>query len=138
MCFGLPILLLLGENIDLVKGKFICSKIQHIFPLTLESLEKGLPNGISLNRIVPIVSDRISSNIKISTSSMHYISTDDFASSLRQPCHSDKIIAIDKFRSNFLRELEYVSISTDVSHQSVPSLQFWNVNQYFSNHLICT
>ena len=69
---------------------------------------------------------------------MHYISTDDFASSLRQPYHSDKIIAIDKFRSNFLRELEYVSISTDVSHQSVPSLQFWNVNQYFSNHLICT
>ena len=52
---GLPILLALGRQINIVKEELICSEINRIFPLNLDPLGKGLHDGIIFDNITPII-----------------------------------------------------------------------------------
>ena len=92
-----PTLLVLGEFIHLVKGKFICSEINRVFPLTLDPLVKGLSESIVFDNSTPIIPQGLYNNVKANPSLCHYTFDEghDFHHSL--PTYSDNIIVHDKF-----------------------------------------
>ena len=106
---GLPTLLVLGGLINVVKGEFICSEIGLIFPLTLDSPGKGLPEGTIFDNDTPTISQGVSSNVKPNPSLLHYSSAEGCAVHQHTPTYSDNIIVNDKcFEGNVSRELEYI------------------------------
>ena len=52
---GLPTLLSLGGLIYLAKGIFVYSELNWTFHLTLDSLGKGLPDGVVFDKSTPTI-----------------------------------------------------------------------------------
>ena len=86
----------------------ICSDIGRTFLLTLNPPDKGLPEGIVFDNIIPIIPHGVSTNIKPNPSLLHYTSTEGRAIHHSAPTYSDNIIVHDNFfEGNVSRELEY-------------------------------
>ena len=94
---GLSTLLALGGLINLVKGEFICSEIGRTFPLTLDPLGKGLPEGIVFDNDTLIIPQGVSINVKRNPSLFHYTSAEGRAVHHSAPIYSDNIIVHDIF-----------------------------------------
>ena len=67
----LPTLLHLSGFINLVKGDFVCSKINRTFPLTLNPPGMGLPEGVVFDISTLTIPQRVSTNIKLISSFLH-------------------------------------------------------------------
>ena len=92
---GLPTILSMGTTLNLPLGKFICSELNFTFPLLLDPLGKGLPDGVSLSTSNHCVPPGITSNL---TSLVHYTAMDDFAhSNPNYTTPSNNIMVQDRF-----------------------------------------
>ena len=105
---GLPTLLALAGIINLMKGDFVCSKINRTFYLTLDPLGKGLLEGIVFDTTTPTILQEVSTNIKPNPSLFHYTSADNRALICSSPSYSECIVVHDKrFKGDMSREFEY-------------------------------
>ena len=59
---GLPTLLSMGADINLVKDLLSCSEFNRDFPLDLQPPGHGLPEGVSLNHYSPNVPTSVPTN----------------------------------------------------------------------------
>lgn len=71
---GLPILLAMGAEIDLVKGVLSYIELNRSFPLDLQPPEKWLPEDATLNHYSHVISPTGSTNITSNSSILHYTS----------------------------------------------------------------
>ena len=106
---GLPTLLALGDLIDLVKGVFVCSEINCIFPLTLDPSGKELPDEVVFDNSTPTIPVGVSTNVRPNPSLLHYTSAEGRVLPSYATNYSEHIIVHDKlFRGNVSRDIEYV------------------------------
>ena len=105
---GLPTLLAMGANINLVKGLLSCVELNRDFPLDLQPPGKGLPEGASLNQYSPTVSTSIPSNMPLTTSLLHHTSSEGIPQH-SVPTPSDNILVTDHFFHNTVTwDLSYI------------------------------
>jgi len=106
---GSPTLLSPGSLIDLVKGTFLCSKINRTFPLTLDPPDKGLPNGVVFDNSTPTIPVGVSTSVRPNPSFLNYTSAEGRALPAFSTNYSDHIIVHDKFfGGNVSRDIEYL------------------------------
>ena len=89
---GFPILLASSGFIYLVKGEFVCSKINRNFPLTLDPPGKGLRKDIVFDNSTPIIPQGMSTNVKPNPSLLQYTSAKGRALHHSLPSYSEDII----------------------------------------------
>ena len=101
---GFPTLLASGGFIYLEKGKFVCSKINRKFPLTLDPPGKGLRKDIVFDNSTPIIPQAMSTNVKPNPSILQYTSTKGRALHHSLPSYSEDIIIYNFFQENMSKE----------------------------------
>ena len=105
---GLPTLLTLGGQTNLLKGEFICSEINRTLLLTLHPPGKRLHEGIVFDNSTPIIPQGLSTNAKPNFSLLHYTSAESNSFQHSSPTYSDNIVVHDKvFEGNTSHELVY-------------------------------
>ena len=105
---GLPTLLTLGGQTNLLKGEFICSEINRTLLLTLHPPGKRLHEGIVFDHSTPIIPQGLSTNAKPKFSLLHYPSAESNSFQHSSPTYSDNIVVHDKvFEGNTSHELFY-------------------------------
>ena len=106
---GLPTLLAMGADMNLVKGLLSCSELNREFPLDLQPLGHGLSEGVSLNHYSPNVPTSVSTNQTHKIRS-YIIQQQKVLRNLRVHVHLRTIylLPIIFFNDNVTRELKYV------------------------------
>ena len=113
---GLPTLLAMGANINLVKGLLSCVELNRDFPLDLQPPGKGLPEGAALTQYSPTVPTSVPSNMPLTTSLLHHTSSEGIPQH-SLPTPSDNILVTDHFfHDTVTRDLSY--IPTNVTSRS--------------------
>ena len=110
---GLPILLAMGADINLVKGLLSCIELNRDFSLDLQPPGKGLPEVTSLNHYSPTIPTSVPSNKQFTTSLLHHTSAEGVPQTESSPTPSDNILVTDHFFHNTVtRELSYIPTNT--------------------------
>ena len=106
---GLPTLLYLGNLIDLFKDKFVCSRVNRSFPLTLDPPGKELLEGVVFDNSTSTIPYGVVTKIIPDPSLSCYTPSEDYALSSSSTSYSDNIIVYDKlFQGNMSRNIEYI------------------------------
>ena len=108
---GLPTLLEMEADINLVKGLLSFIKLIRDFPLELQPPGKGLPEGASFNHHSPTIPVYVPSNLSHANSLLHHTS----AKGILQPdsscTPSDNILVTDHlFHNTVTQELSYAQL----------------------------
>ena len=110
---GLPTLLAMGADINLVKGLLSCIESNRDFPLNLQPSGKSLSEGASLNNYSPTVPTSVPSNMQLTTSLLHHTSAEGIPQTESSPTPSDNILVTDHFFHNTVtQELSYITTNT--------------------------
>lgn len=110
---GLPTLLAMGSDINLVKGLLSCIELNRDFPLDLQPPGYDLPECASLNHYSHTVSTSVPSNMQLTTSLLHHTSAEGIPQHESSPTPSDSILVTDHFFHNTVtREFSYITTNT--------------------------
>ena len=106
---GLPILLAMGADINLVKDLLSFLELNRSFPLELQPPDKGLPEGASLNHYSPTVLTAVPTNLTHTNSLLHHTSAEGIPQHESSRTPSDNILVTYHFYNDTVtRELSYV------------------------------
>ena len=105
--------LVMGADINLVKGLLSCIELNRDFPLDLQPPGKGLPEGASLDHYSPTIPTSVLSNKQPTSSILHHTSAEGIPQIESSPTPSDNILVTDYFFHNTVtRELSYIPTNT--------------------------
>jgi len=106
---GLPTLLAMGADINLVKGLLSCIELNRDFPFELKPPGEDLPEGASLNHYSPTIPVSVPSNLSHANSLLHHTSAEGIPQPVFSHTSSDNILVTDHlFHNTVTRELSYV------------------------------
>ena len=106
---GLPTLLSMGADVNLVKGLSSCSEFNRDFPLDLQPPGHGLPEAFLLNHYSPNVPTPGPTNPIYTNSQLHHTAAEGTTPPESSRTPLDNILVTDHFlNDNVTRELKYV------------------------------
>ena len=106
---GLPILLKMGTDINLIKTLLLCIELNLIFSLELQPPGKGLSEGASLNHHLPTISSTFLTNLTYTNAMLHYTSAEGIPQPVCSSTSSNNILITDYFFNDTVtRELSHV------------------------------
>ena len=111
---GLPTLLEMGADINLITGLLLCSEFNREFPLDLQPPGRGLLESVSLNRFSPNVPTSVPANPTHTNSQLHHTAAEGSIQPERSRTPSHNILVTDHFfNDNVTRELKYFPSNSD-------------------------
>ena len=106
---GLPILLEMGTDINLIKVLSLCIELHRIFSLELQPPGKGLSEGASLNHHIPTIPSTFLTNLTYTNAMLHYTSAEGIPRPMCSSTPSNNIIITDYFfNDTTTRKLSHV------------------------------
>ena len=94
---GLLILLVMGTDINWVKGLLSCIKLNRSFVLELQPPGKSLPEYASLNYYSHTIPSKVSTNLTNTYSILHYISAEGIPQPIYLSSPSDNVLVTEHF-----------------------------------------